>query len=202
MRNTWQAFLLARAGVAFDRLLVYGTGGLAVADDRESFSIYNSGSTLSYLALESQTNTLIGWAAGVGGEYAFTSHWTASVEVRYASFGKGAAVMPASLPGAGTVTYSPKFSETMALVGLSYRFLKPFRPVHAEPGRQAGEVERIRLALARRSCYLDGGGVDRRWFPTGEARAPCCRMPANGRAAAVNSLGMVWLSRRASYETR
>ncbi len=122
MRNTWQAFLLARAGVAFDRLLVYGTGGLAVADDRESFSIYNSGSTLSYLALESQTNTLIGWAAGVGGEYAFTSHWTASVEVRYASFGKGAAVMPASLPGAGTVTYSPKFSETMALVGLSYQF--------------------------------------------------------------------------------
>ena len=37
--NTWQAFLLARAGVAFDRWLVYVTGGLALGDDRESATI-------------------------------------------------------------------------------------------------------------------------------------------------------------------
>ncbi len=35
-RNTWQAFLLGRAGFAFDRVLVYATGGLAIGDDREN----------------------------------------------------------------------------------------------------------------------------------------------------------------------
>ena len=71
-RNTWQAFLLARAGVAFDRLLVYATGGLAIADDRESVVMTDY---YEDLWAGSQTNTLVGGAIGLGAEYAFDEHW-------------------------------------------------------------------------------------------------------------------------------
>ena len=39
MQNTWQSSFYARAGVAFDRLLVYGTGGLAIANDHETNTV-------------------------------------------------------------------------------------------------------------------------------------------------------------------
>lgn len=121
MRNSWQGFALAKAGVAFDRLLIYGTGGLAVADDKQSF-FYNDPS-FSFAASGSQTNVLWGWAVGIGGEYAFSEHWSAGLEVRYADFGKASYSIPASLSLSGTATsYRAGFSETTTQVGISYHF--------------------------------------------------------------------------------
>jgi outer membrane immunogenic protein len=124
MRNTWQGFLLARAGFAFDRLLIYGTGGLALADDQESFSVYDPAfSPFPYAASGSQTKTLVGWAIGAGTEYAFSAHWSASAEVRYADFGKANYSFPTTLSRFGNVnSYNVRFTETIGLIGLSYRF--------------------------------------------------------------------------------
>ena len=114
-RNTWQAFLLGRAGLAFDRLLIYATGGLAVGDDRESVT----SNILGVPATTSQTNTLVGGAIGLGAEYAFDEHWRFGAEWRYANFGKTnySAVIFSS-----PVSYKAGFSENLALVDLSYRF--------------------------------------------------------------------------------
>jgi outer membrane immunogenic protein len=116
MRNTWQASLRARAGVAFDRLLIYGTGGVAFADDKETAAV-NDPNFFAWSG--SQTNTLVGWTIGAGAEYAFDRHWSASAELRYADFGKG------SYSGSSNhfvLDYSAGFDETLAQVGLSYRF--------------------------------------------------------------------------------
>ncbi|MGB6757490.1 MAG: hypothetical protein WBE82_06125, partial [Xanthobacteraceae bacterium] len=52
-----------RIGAAFDRLLVYGKGGLAIAREHDS---------LTDLALNTSSTTLTrtGWTAGAGLEYA------------------------------------------------------------------------------------------------------------------------------------
>ena len=114
-RNTWQAFLLARAGVAFDRWLVYVTGGLALGDDRESATITQTygGSTLWS---GSQTQTLTGGAIGLGAEYAFDAHWRLGAEWRYVDFPKASGFWASSVP------YKAGFSENLALLSLSYGF--------------------------------------------------------------------------------
>ncbi len=113
--NTWQAFLLARAGIAFDRWLVYVTGGLALGDDRESATITQTfgGGTLWS---GSQTQTLTGGAIGLGAEYAFDAHWRLGAEWRYVDFPE------ASGFSADGVAYKAGFSENLALVSLSYGF--------------------------------------------------------------------------------
>ena len=57
-----------RAGYAFDRVLLYGTGGLALGDNRTS-----SGGAV-------QSSPEIGWTAGVGLEVAVTGNWTGKIE--------------------------------------------------------------------------------------------------------------------------
>jgi outer membrane immunogenic protein len=57
--DEWFGTVRARAGVAFDRALVYATGGFAFADDAN------------------------GWTVGGGVEYAFTNNLSAKVEGLY-----------------------------------------------------------------------------------------------------------------------
>lgn len=107
----------ARLGYAFDRVLVYGTGGFA----------YGGGARSTYAAsypytLPSTDRT--GYAAGGGIEYAFTEKLSAKVEALYLHLGRGttaATYYNASVPafyGAG------KQDSGLALVraGVNYRF--------------------------------------------------------------------------------
>ena len=66
----------ARLGYAMDRLMVYGTGGLAWA---HADANYNATVTDRFY---------LGWAAGVGMEYMWSPRWTAKLEYLYADFGK------------------------------------------------------------------------------------------------------------------
>ena len=121
--NTWQAFLLARAGVAFDRWLIFATGGLAFADDRENASVtqtyysYEGVPTVTVLS-GSQTKTLTGGAIGLGAEYAFDAHWRFGAEWRYVEFPKSGFFVP----GSPNIPYKAGFNENLALVSLSYGF--------------------------------------------------------------------------------
>jgi len=122
--NTWQSSLRLRAGVAFDRLLIYATGGLAIADDHESNSIsWNSGAIHNVLTQGSQTDTLYGWTIGGGAEYAITDHWLASAELRYADFDNGNFWTTGRRGrGSNTEIFHAGFDETLAQVGVSYKF--------------------------------------------------------------------------------
>jgi len=76
----WMGTARVRAGVAFDRALIYATGGFAWANNE----IKASSGGFSY----SQDKVHTGWALGAGVEYAFTQNISAKVEYLYMDFGK------------------------------------------------------------------------------------------------------------------
>jgi outer membrane immunogenic protein len=67
--DSWFGTVRARAGVAFDRALVYVTGGLAYGEVNNGF--YGS------------DDVNVGWTIGAGVEYAFTDNLTLKVEGLY-----------------------------------------------------------------------------------------------------------------------
>ena len=75
--GNWQTSVRGRLGIAFDRILVYGTGGGAWMNVTYARPNFDS------LTID---NTLSGWTAGAGIEYAFWNNLTARVEYRYARF--------------------------------------------------------------------------------------------------------------------
>ncbi|MBM6584107.1 porin family protein [Microvirga sp. BT689] len=74
----WQGSIRARAGFAFDRALIYATGGFAFAGVSGSFGLLDSGD-----------DNLTGWTLGAGIEYAFTNNLTTRLEYRYTSYEGG-----------------------------------------------------------------------------------------------------------------
>ena len=66
----------ARAGIALDPVLLYGTGGLAVTNSKLSSDT------------GSNSNTRVGWTVGAGAEAKFTQNIVGRVEYRYSDYGK------------------------------------------------------------------------------------------------------------------
>lgn len=71
----WDGSARARVGYAWDRVLVYGTAGVAAA----------SGSV--DLATVKKDDVLIGWTVGAGAEYAVTDNILVRADYRYSDFG-------------------------------------------------------------------------------------------------------------------
>lgn len=100
----WQGSLRLRAGYAIDRLLVYGTGGVA----------FNNG-TATIIALGKDDQTHVGWTLGAGLEYAFTDNLIGRVEYRYTDFGREKyAISGVSAPF--------KYQQHAVTAGISYKF--------------------------------------------------------------------------------
>jgi outer membrane immunogenic protein len=75
----WTASITGRVGVAFDRLLIYGKGGVGFDYDRNIVTVPSSASAIG-------TAYHVGWTGGGGVEYAVTEHWTARLEYDYFKF--------------------------------------------------------------------------------------------------------------------
>ncbi|PIO97329.1 outer membrane protein [Pleomorphomonas carboxyditropha] len=72
----WDGSARARVGYAWDRILVYGTAGLAAA-----------GGSVDVAGFRKKDDVLIGWTAGAGVEYAFTDNILFRTDYRYSDFG-------------------------------------------------------------------------------------------------------------------
>jgi len=72
------ATVRGRVGVAFDQVLFYGTGGLALADNKVGITAL--GVTLS------DSKTQVGWTAGAGVEWMFIPRWSLKAEYLFRSF--------------------------------------------------------------------------------------------------------------------
>jgi outer membrane immunogenic protein len=103
----WFGTARGRIGYAWDRLLVYGTGGVAFSDtnNNNSFGSFGSSSAIpapfftpAGLALvtaapvvgataTNRNNNDVGYAVGGGLEYAFTPNFTGKIEGLYVNFG-------------------------------------------------------------------------------------------------------------------
>jgi outer membrane immunogenic protein len=115
-----------RFGYAFDRFLVYGTGGAAFGDIQANFS--NDPVT---------TSTVTGWTAGGGAEYALGSGWSAKAEYLFVDLGNGGCTTNCAIQTANqnpataaTTPFGPpiipnvavKFYENVFRAGLNYKF--------------------------------------------------------------------------------
>jgi outer membrane immunogenic protein len=100
-----------RAGVAFDRALIYATGGAAFADLEHSYS------GLLATPYYGTSTGRVGWTVGGGVEYAVTNNWSIRGEYRYSDFGHSSDfVTPAAIAVNNHVT------EHAVRVGFSYKF--------------------------------------------------------------------------------
>lgn len=83
----WFATARGRAGLAFDRLLVYGTGGLAFAELSLDTIVVVGAPGAGQLA-GSVDDTKVGWTAGGGVQFALTDHVDLSGEALYYDLGR------------------------------------------------------------------------------------------------------------------
>lgn len=124
-----------RLGIAFDRMLVYGTGGVAFTDVRTSMSVdcsdlgCSSGIPGTAAAEFSQHKT--GWVAGGGLEWMFMPNWAVRAEYLHADFGNLTHTLfmaPincanfALIIGTCGVSWSREMQFDTVRLGLSYKF--------------------------------------------------------------------------------
>jgi outer membrane immunogenic protein len=113
-KNTWLGTFRGRIGYAADRVLFYGTGGLAYGN-------IEAGVTGGPF----DKSTEPGWTAGAGVEAAFADNWTARIEYLFVDLENGSCV-PASC-GTGqmvvnTTNATVKFDTSLIRLGLDYKF--------------------------------------------------------------------------------
>src|SRR4051812_39934239 len=83
----WLATVRGRVGfLATPALLLYGTGGLAVANVRASYAFTDTFAAATESA--SISSTRYGWTAGAGGEYALLNGWSIKAEYLYVDLGR------------------------------------------------------------------------------------------------------------------
>jgi outer membrane immunogenic protein len=112
----WTSTVTGRAGVAFDRLLVYGKGGVAFARDQSTFT-----DTLANSSSNSLTRT--GWTAGAGLEYGLTKNWSAKVEYDYLGF--GSQTLNFSTAAVPSYSSNAKLDVQEVKAGVNFRFGGP-----------------------------------------------------------------------------
>ena len=89
LETQWMATIRGRVGfVPSDNLLVYGTGGAAVTRAVFHHSFNWEESFQDFPADISEKDTLWGWVAGAGIEWALTDRWSLGGEYLYTDFGK------------------------------------------------------------------------------------------------------------------
>jgi outer membrane immunogenic protein len=117
-----QGSIRGRLGVAWDRALLYATGGVAFAGFNSSITDTSGFLTGIPGASASFSNTRVGWTVGGGIEYAITNNWSVRGEYRYSNFGN---VTNAPLAGVGLTAFSTsrrQLNENQVQVGFSYKF--------------------------------------------------------------------------------
>jgi outer membrane immunogenic protein len=137
----WFGTFRGRAGIAFDRILLYATGGLAVGRLNADYTdaIAAGFVTPAAAATGSGGVTRAGWVIGAGVEGAVTNNWTVKVEYLHVDLGSTGASVTGVTTGslsvpigdfrttiAQTTTFNSlfgtRFTDDIIRVGLNYRF--------------------------------------------------------------------------------
>lgn len=127
-RMDWLGTLRLRVGflpTADNRLMIYGTGGLAYGGGRNFGSVVANGTALSWYGADSPTKT--GWTIGGGVEYAITNNISLRGEYLYYNLGNQTetavpnAAAAATLPGV-YVTTKTQLDGSIFRIAANYKF--------------------------------------------------------------------------------
>ena len=119
----WFGTVRGRVGLAFDRTLIYATGGLAYGRINTVSTVdVTSVATNTYMANESHNRT--GWTLGGGVEYAFADRWSLKGEGLYYDLGTASLEGPDITPPPSGYRIGKVFEANGWLLrgGLNYRF--------------------------------------------------------------------------------
>ncbi len=119
VRENWIDTLRGRVGIklgAQNQLLLYGTGGAAFAGTRATTCVPG-------IFCNSASNTLTGWAAGVGGEWAIGmpvphNWWSVKIEYIHADFGWNDYLFDPTL----TTNKRIKLTDDILRAGINFHF--------------------------------------------------------------------------------
>lgn len=109
----WQGSIRGRLGVAFDRALLYATGGWAYGRFTDGYS------TAGTAFVQSVSSNRSGGTVGAGIEYAFTNKVSGRVEYRYTGWRTSTNNLNVFLAPPGTSVDNAK--ENQVAVGVSYK---------------------------------------------------------------------------------
>ena len=101
--SDWNSTIRGRLGYAFDNFLIYGTGGLALAD----LDVKAGGAKDSTVAL--------GWTLGAGVESAVSKNVTVRLDYAYENFGQEKFNL-------GGTTYKTDLDNNVVRAGIAYKF--------------------------------------------------------------------------------
>lgn len=113
-----------RIGYAIDRLLIYGTGGLAYGNTSYPNNVTGIdafGTPRALIGLNNNNGTRLGWTAGAGAEYAFNQHWSVKAEYLYVDLGRNSVNYIDLFSGLPT-TLNARNSEHIVRAGINYHF--------------------------------------------------------------------------------
>jgi outer membrane immunogenic protein len=112
----WFATGRVRAGIAIDRVLLHGTGGLAYG----SFKSTQTLTTIFGSVTTTTSDARLAWIVGAGVEVKISGPWSAKLE--YLHMDTGNTNTTYSLAGVGAVTEVSKMTDDIIRLGVNYRF--------------------------------------------------------------------------------
>jgi outer membrane immunogenic protein len=115
----WLASIRGRLGYAADRWLLYVTGGGAWAGIDFTAGPAFPGATLAPIT---GNDTISGWTAGGGVEYAVTNNWTARIEYLFYDLDDLTIVNVSSFDPSVTATTMSKNQFHVVRLGVNYKF--------------------------------------------------------------------------------
>jgi outer membrane immunogenic protein len=116
-----QGSIRGRLGIAWDRVLVYATGGVAFGSINSNIELNAiDAAGVPFFASRSRSNSRTGWTVGGGIEYAFTPNWSIGAEYRYTDF--GTLSRSASLADGSFISGSRTLRENQVQARFTYLF--------------------------------------------------------------------------------
>ena len=127
-RMDWLGTVRGRVGFVAtpdNRLMFYGTGGLAYGGGSAHASVYDFDNLVGYYGSQSQTR--VGWTVGAGVEYAITNNITIKGEYLYYNLGSNNnTISPlSSFPGSpigSYITAKMTYEGSIVRAGVNYKF--------------------------------------------------------------------------------
>ncbi|QBR71810.1 porin family protein [Beijerinckiaceae bacterium] len=118
VRQDIEGSIRGRVGIAWDRALLYATGGVAFGNIKTSYA--SPFGFAGFGGFDSFSRNRVGWTVGGGIEYAITNNWSVRGEYRFTDFGKFTDFPAASL--APFIGVRQHFIQNRVQVGFSYKF--------------------------------------------------------------------------------